>query len=182
MIKKILIIFFTFFFSNAKSQKVFNVDYIGIGYGIQMSGIKPQDFVISNYSPIVDLTIGNEIGRNINIEIGYEGNYFKTIANDVKHYYSFYKGALSFAPNKSPQHKFITRFILGYGLLDNHFYRRPSFLASVGASVTYKITNSTSFGLKVNSRIGWDIYQNDEDILNSCVVFITRKIKPITVY
>ena len=66
MIKKILIIFFTFFFSNAKSQKVFNVDYIGIGYGIQMSGIKPQDFVISNYSPIVDLTIGNEIGRNIN--------------------------------------------------------------------------------------------------------------------
>lgn len=182
MIKRFLIISFTFFCCNAKSQKIFDIDYIGIGYGIQMSGIKPQDFVISNYSPIVDLIIGNEIARNISIEIGYEGNYFKTIANDEKHYYSFYKGALSFEPSIYSKKNFITRIILGYGLLDNHFYGRPSFLASVGAAVTCKVTNATYCGLKVNCRLGWDIYQNDEDILNSGTIFIIRKIKPSTIY
>ena len=45
----------------------------------------------SNYSPLIRLSIGKWLNRSIGIQVGYQGRYFNTIAeNSDKRFYNFY--------------------------------------------------------------------------------------------
>ena len=56
-----------------------------------MSGIKSEDFISSNYSPLIRLTGGKWLNDKIAIQVGYQGRYFNTIAeNSDKRFYNFY--------------------------------------------------------------------------------------------
>ena len=47
--------------------------FASIDFGVQMSGIKSEDFVSSNYSNLYRLSTGKLLNKYIGIQIGYQG-------------------------------------------------------------------------------------------------------------
>ena len=63
--------------------------FASLDFGVQMSGIKSEDFISSNYSPLIRLTGGKWLNDKIVIQVGYQGRYFNTIENLDKRFYNF---------------------------------------------------------------------------------------------
>lgn len=145
--------------------------FIEVDFGIQMSGIKNEDFVKRNYSPLIRGSVGKWISRSINLKIGYQGRYFNTIDHERRRYYDFYFGEIGFdikevlnlKKNKKVFYKPIFHF--GGGYFYNHDYSRASFHGILGLSNVFQFWDSLGIKLDQSSIIGWDIYQGDNDIL-----------------
>ena len=105
-----------------------------------MSGIKNEDFISSNYSPVYRVSLGKWINESIAIQIGYQGRYFNAIADDIKHYYNFYyteavfdvKNIL-FKKKENRTHELL--FHLGPGYFYNFEYGRANIHGIIGASI-----------------------------------------------
>ena len=74
--------------------------FISSSMGIQMSGIKSEDFVQSNYSQLINISMGKWFSRELAIQFGYRGKYFNAISDDVKHYYDYIYGDVIFNFNE----------------------------------------------------------------------------------
>jgi hypothetical protein len=144
--------------------------YFGFSAGMQMSGIKNEDFIASNYSPLVTLYAGKWFTPLLALQLGYRGNYFNTISHERKRFYKYFSGEAVFNLNYlfSPQSKDQSLHVLlhsGYGYFYNYDYNRPSICAHLGTTATYRITGKLRATFNASSIMGWDIYQGDEDIL-----------------
>jgi hypothetical protein len=144
--------------------------YFGFSAGMQMSGIKNEDFIASNYSPLVTLYAGKWFTPLLALQLGYRGNYFNTISHERKRFYKYFSGEAVFNLNYlfSPQYKDQSLHVLlhsGYGYFYNYDYNRPSICAHLGTTATYRITGKLRATFNASSIMGWDIYQGDEDIL-----------------
>lgn len=174
----IFIFFILSFLSVTKSQDqdsliAYNSEpsaFVSIHYGYQMSGIKSEDFVSSNYSPLFNITVGKWFLPFVAVQIGYKGFYFNYIEDDIKHYYNyFYSEALlninhAINPNSASK-KWNLLFHTGAGYFYNHTYGKPNICANLGIQNSYLITDRLQATIDISSIIGWDIYQGDEDIL-----------------
>ena len=157
--------FFCFFFfgiiliSEGNSQQVF----LNFSSGVQMSGIKNEDFVLSNYSPKIDVSAMKLINQVFGLQIGYQGYYFNTIANADKRRYTYICGSLvTRVLQRSKKIDFSLQ--AGSGLFMNHYYKRPSICANMGVVSNFVLANQ-HFNLKISAIMGWDIYQGNADIL-----------------
>jgi hypothetical protein len=144
--------------------------YIGFSAGMQMSGIKKEDFIASNYSPLLTLYAGKWFTPLLALQLGCRGNYFNTISHERKRYYKYYSGEAVFNLNNifRPQSTDMSMNVLlhvGSGYFYNYDYNRPNICAHMGISSTYSITSELKATFNACSIIGWDIYQGDEDIL-----------------
>jgi len=144
--------------------------YVGMSAGLQMSGIKDEDFITRNYSPMLTIYSGKWFSPLLAIQIGYRGNYFNTISDDRKHFYKYFSGEAIFNLNTlvdptSTQENWKICFHAGTGYFYNHDYNRSNICAHTGISGNFKITENISALLNVSAIMGWDIYQGDEDIL-----------------
>jgi hypothetical protein len=144
--------------------------YLGFSAGMQMSGIKDEDFIASNYSPMLTLYAGKWFTPLLALQLGYRGNYFNTISHERKRFYKYFSGEAVFNLNYlfSPQSKDQSLYVLlhaGSGYFYNHDYNRPNICAHMGFSTTYRITSKLKATFNASSIMGWDIYQGDEDIL-----------------
>lgn len=146
--------------------------FIGLDYGVQMSGIKSEDFVAENYSPLIRANVGKWLSHKIGIQIGYQGNHFNTIADNERHYYNFYytQAFVSlldvFRPAKSS--KLINLNLeVGLGYFKNIFYDNSSIHGILGGTLSIGINKTLGLKFNCGSIIGWDIYQGDQDILPS---------------
>lgn len=144
-----------------------------VGYGVQMSGIKNEDFISSNYSPVFRADIGKRIKPSVAIKIGYQGRYFNSIADDIKHYYNFYYTELVFDV-KSILLKNLSNwaegilFHLGPGCFYNFDYRKTTINGVIGGSYNFLITRRVNLSFDISAIIGREIYQeNPPDILPS---------------
>lgn len=144
-------------------------------FGIQMSGIKDEDFVGNNYSPVYILSFGRWVSSKIAIEVGYRGTYFNTIApedNGAKHFYNFFYGNAVFdlksiflPESRNISYKFFVKAGLGY--FYNFYYRSPDLYPSATFTTNVLIRPNFYILFNASSIIGWDIYQGDLDILPS---------------
>ena len=159
------------FITEGTCQKTF----LNLSVGLQMSGIKNEDFVLNNYSPKIDISAMKSITPVFGLQIGYQGYYFNTIANSDKRRYTYISGSL------------ITRFVqlsrnfdfsllTGSGLFMNHYYKRPSVCADVGVFSNFVLANQ-HLNSKISAIFGWDIYQGNADILPSLTLGYTIPIK-----
>jgi len=144
--------------------------YFGFSTGIQMSGIKKEDFIANNYSPLITLYAGKWFTPLLALQLGYRGNYFNTISHERKRYYKYFSGEAVFNLNNLfiPQYKDQSLHVLlhsGSGYFYNYDYNRPSICAHLGTTATYRITGKLRATFNISSIFGWDIYQGDEDIL-----------------
>jgi len=177
---KIYILFLAFFNYSlaASSQDNDSVNYkkkwfIGLDLGVQMSGIKSEDFINSNYSPLIRLTTGKWFNKSIGIQFGYQGRYFNAIADNDKHYYNFYfvegtldaKNILGLKRVNNRVYELV--FHGGFGLFQNRYYGNSSIHGVLGASNNFKISKKLKLKFDIGAIVGWDIYQGDEDILPS---------------
>lgn len=147
-----------------------------IGYGAQISGIKPEDFISSNVSPAFVVNIGNCVSPEVAIKIGYKGFYFHTISDNYKHYYNFLFGEVLFNIKELINRKNIANdnwnIIVhpGAGYFYNNSYNQPNICANIGILNSIKVINQLEFFIDLSAIMGWDIYQGDEDIIPSFIL------------
>jgi len=144
--------------------------FVSLQFGTQMSGIKDEDFRISNYSPLIVMSAGKWFSPELALQIGYKGYYFNTISDELKHGYSYYYGDILLN-----MHQLLTKeksasawnLILqaGSGYFNNKTYNRPNICAHFGIKNQYRINKYLVTFTEVSAIMGWDIYQGDEDIL-----------------
>lgn len=147
--------------------------FLELDLGIQMSGIKPEDFVKSNYSPLYRLSAGKWVTERIALKFGYQGRHFNTISHTRKRFYDFYHGEVVFDVKKHLKKENISRqfhellFHLGGGYFYNFDYNRPNITGIIGVTNNFYFWDSYAIKLDISSVFGWDIYQNNDDILPS---------------
>ena len=155
--------------------------YFSVDIGTQMSGIKNEDFIPSNYSPLIRVTGGKWLNSKIAIQVGYQGRYFYAIADNLKHSYDFYFLESVFnAKNillknkKNRIHDLL--FHVGFGYFQNHFYGNSSFHGMLGASNNFSILENLKLKFDISAIVGWDIYQGNKDILPSISLGLIYKL------
>ena len=161
----------SFLLSQSKNLDAENKWFLGGDFGIQMSGIKNEDFVEYNYSQMIRLFGGKWINPKIGMQIGYQGRYFNTIEDNDKHFYNFYflEGVLNFknlVSNQKEYERFYDlMFHAGLGLFQNRYYGNSSIHYVLGVANNFSLSKKTKIKLDIGAIVGWDIYQGDDDIL-----------------
>jgi hypothetical protein len=144
--------------------------FISASVGAQMSGIKDEDFVSSNYSPLINITFGRRISPLLAFHIGIKGFYFNYIADESKHNYSFvYLGSsinlINLAVNSRNNKDWNLLIHTSLGIFNNILLNKLQGCINIGIQNNYSISESIEVSLDIASIIGWKIYQGDEDIL-----------------
>jgi hypothetical protein len=185
----IYLLFFIFIgntcFSQNRSEKSFDVKnqwFVSSGYGMQISGIKSEDFISSNVSPSFLFNIGKWVSPVIALQIGYKGFYFRTISDNIKHHYTFIYGEVLININElilrdGGNYKWKLISHLGPGYFYNNLFSRANINANFGVINSVNISNRFDVFIDVSAIIGWDIYQGDNDILPSVVFGVTYSFK-----
>lgn len=159
--------------SKKNSFEVKNQWFVSFDYGMQMSGIKSEDFISSNYSPMYRVVVGKWFNSNVGFQIGYQGRYFKTIANNNKHFYNFYflEGILDvkniLSPNKKSNKFHELLFHGGVGFFQNEYYGNSSTHFVLGIANNFSVSKKIKIKFDIGAIVGWDIYQGNSDILPS---------------
>ena len=189
ILKNIILFAFLTITINIFSQRVDTTSissrnwFVNIDLGVQMSGIKSEDFVSSNYSPLYRITAGKWLNKSLGIQFGYQGRYFNAIADNDKHFYDFYflEGILDvknfLTTNKIQSRKHELLLHGGVGFFQNRYYRNSSIHYVLGLSNLFSISKKITLKFDVGAIIGWDIYQGDEDILPSISLGIVYPFK-----
>jgi len=144
--------------------------YVSLKAGSQMSGIKREDFILSNYSPLINLTIGKWFVYYLALEIGYKGYYFYYIGDEIKHHYQYYYGAavlsiINMINCNNDINKCDITIHVGSGYFYNNVYGRPNICLNMDMQSKYRLNNILSVDFQFSAIMGWDIYQQNEDIL-----------------
>jgi hypothetical protein len=182
----LLIIFLLSFLSVTKSQVQDSSNlieaeqnwFVSLNCGLQMSGIKDEDFISSNYSPLFNITFGKWLLPHLALQIGYKGFYFNYISDDIKHHYKYLyvEGVLNLNNAVQPERIDKSWSLLlhaGAGYFYNHVYGKSNLCISIGIQNNYQLTDQFQAALDISSIIGWDIYQGDEDILPGITLGVT---------
>ena len=141
--------------------------------GMQMSGIKSEDFISSNYTPAFSLSAGVWFTNELAFQLSYKGFYFNTISDDVKHHYNFIYGELVFNLNEMINgsaiwdKKWSLLIHPGTGVFYNKHFDSPNICANIGLMASYKISTKFELLFDASGIFGYDIYQGDDDILPS---------------
>jgi hypothetical protein len=141
--------------------------FVQVRGGVQFSGARKADVIKSNFIEVYSVGLGKIISPYFKIFIGIEGRRFLYLKDDFDHEYSYLYGSniIKLARNES----FISDFELtvGSGLFMNYFYQRPNICGHLGLIYTKEVSPDVSISIGIKSLVGWDIYQGDDDILNS---------------
>ena len=157
--------------------------FVSAAYGIQMSGIKDEDFISKNIAPSILINAGVWFTPEIALQIGYKGPYFNTIADDDKHPYYFIFGEVLLNVNEilngAKENKNRWNLIIhpGAGCFYNKYYSRPNIAANIGIINNIKIINRLDAFIDISAVMAWDIYQGNEDILPSCNIGLRYSFK-----
>lgn len=143
--------------------------YFELYLGTQVSGIRKEDYVASNYSPYIQLSIGKTISQHIALTVNYQGPYFYFIGDNFKHKYFYFGGDAIINLNNfisTFKKRFLNIYVFtGTGLLFNGFYNKTNLCINTGIINELKINREYSIKFKLSSIIGHGIYQKDRDIL-----------------
>lgn len=155
------------------TDKLYKEKFISISLGAQISGIKKEDFIRDNVSPSFSLSSGIWIRPGIGVSLSYKGPYFYTIADKVRHNYSYFFcqtlinlddccTSINFTGSKL---NIIPH--CGYGIFYNAHYEGVQVNGNIGLMLCRQLRNNIQIYIDFSSVLGWDIYQGNEDILPS---------------
>lgn len=152
--------------------------FISAAFGVQMSGIKDEDFISKNIAPALTIGAGVWLTPKIALQLSYKGPYFYTIADDDKHPYYFIFGEVLLNVNeivngkKKNKSKWSLILHSGAGYFYNSYFNQANFNGNLGLINNIKLMDRLDVFMDVSFIVGWDIYQGDEDILPSAVIGI----------
>ena len=145
--------------------------FVDLYLGLQVSGIRKEDYVASNFAPYYQLSVGNWFTPYLALAVSYQGPYFNFIGDKVKHNYLYIDGTTILDINRLFDKEYYGRWsinlLAGGGYFYNYLYGRPNICATTGIVGTLKLTNNFYLKCKLSNVMGWDIYQGDKDALNN---------------
>lgn len=160
----------------AQSSGDVNIDtkkttFVDLYLGTQVSGIRKEDYVSSNFAPFFQFSFGNWFTPYLALAVSYQGPYFNYISDNVKYNYLYIDGTAIFDINRliNKEYNGLWNISLlgGSGYFYNYQYGRPNICATAGLITELKLKNNFSLKCKFSNIMGWDIYQGDEDVLTS---------------
>ena len=169
--------------SEDKSQPIpKKVWFISASAGVQMSGIKDEDFISKNVAPAITIGGGFWITSEIGLYAGYKGPYFNTIADDDKHYYNFFYAEVllnitEMIDGANEKRKWNLILHPGAGAFNNMYYGRPNVCLNIGVINSMNVGKNIDLFIDLSAVAGWDIYQGNDDILPSCTFGVTYLFK-----
>lgn len=155
-----------------------NYFYIDTYWGTQVSGIRKEDYVLSNYSPYYQFSIGRWFTPYLALALSYQGPYFNFIGDEYKHKYIYIDGQVVFNINNIVCNKYSfwnIHLIIGSGYFYNYFYKRPNICANAGFVNEFKINDNLYIKIKMSAIMGWAIYQNDKDALPNISLGLSKR-------
>ena len=165
-------------FSSSQTSKKFL--FTSISVGTHMSGIKKQDFIHSNFSPLYSCILGVKLKNEIEIITTYRGYNFKYINDSANHNFHFLsfsaKTTLSKITSSSLSLHEKINFSIGGGILKNNFADKYNLCLDIASFYKFLELEKFDISLILNSIVGWKIYQHNEDILNGISICLTKKI------
>ncbi len=151
--------------------------FVTTAYGVQMSGIKDEDFISKNIAPAISAGIGVWFTPEIALQLSYKGPYFNTIADDDKHPYHFFYGEVLLNIHQIINSTYRGKWHLiahpGAGYFYNKYYKRPNVCGNIGIMNDFQITSHFTAFVDISFVVGWDIYQGNDDILPTAVLGLT---------
>jgi hypothetical protein len=154
--------------------------YLDVYFGAQVSGIRKEDYIASNFSPYIQLSVGKWLTPYLALDLSYQGTYFNFIGDNFKHKYFYMGGNTNLNINRffteSSTSLWNINVFAGCGGLYNYFYKKTNFCMNAGLVNEIKIKNGMSLKFKVSAIMGWNIYQEDKDILPNIAVGFSKKI------
>ena len=157
--------------------------FVSSGFGVQISGIKEEDFIITNIAPAISVTSGFWLAPAIGLELSYKGPYFNYIEDDDRHSYLFILAEVLFNVNEivngEKEMKNRWSFIIhsGQGYFYNYYFDQSKLNVNGGIINNVKLTDRLDVFMDISFVVGWDIYQGDEDILPSAVLGVSYLFK-----
>ena len=161
---------------NAHTKKQW---FVSSAVGVQISGIKEEDFIRTNVAPAITVTSGFWLAPSIGFGIIYKGPYFYYIGDDDRHSYLFICSEVLFNVNEIVNGKKEIKnrwsFIVhsGPGYFYNDYLNQSQLNLNGGIINKVKLTNRLDVFMDVSFIVGWDIYQGNEDILPSAVLGVS---------
>lgn len=150
--------------------------FVDVFFGTQVSGIRKEDYVSSNFAPYIKMSIGKWIVPYLALSINYQGPYYKFISDDYRHFYTYIDGEVILRVNNiiNTNPKWNLNIILGSGLFYNKYNSRLNICATSAINIEYLLINRTSIKANIGSIFGWGIYQEDKDIIPNFSIGISQ--------
>jgi hypothetical protein len=162
--------------NNNSTHKKENL-YFDAFIGTQVSGIRSEDYVTSNFAPYFQVSVGKILSDKFSVNINFQGPYFNFIGDDYKHNYQFLGSDLLLdlfkAFNKSYCGNWNLYLFAGPGLLFNNYINKTNFCISGGLITEYRY-KTIGFKFKVSAIAGFKIYQHDRDALTNTSIGISK--------
>lgn len=156
-----------------------NKFYFDVYIGTQISGIRKEDRISSNFSPYLQLSIGKWISPNISVAINYQGPYFKFIGDNYNHKFLYLNGDLVINLTGLILKNRITFWQIyiagGAGYFYNSLQEKSSLCLNASLINVFNINENYAINLKFGGIGGWKIYQHDKDALPNLSIGLTRK-------
>ncbi len=183
IVRTILLIFFFLILTNqlqSQTRESRQPLFLDFYFGGQVSGIRKEDYIKSNFSPYLHLSAGKGINQKFSIRFGYQGPYFNFIGDDVKHKYYFLNSEIYYrflSIFKKSGSKLISfEVLLGSGYLHNYHYNKSNFCINAGGVSSFKLSKTLALRLKGSAIFGWKIYQDDKDALPNFSIGLSKEI------
>lgn len=162
-----------FFVLNSNGQDLQNKCELQLTNGIQLSGMKPEDFTRNNFTYFNSLSIEKDITSKFQIYGGVTGYSFSTIRDFVIQKYSYFNVGLGYKVGP----KF--RLKAGSGILTNYTYNTATICLNY--SMLFRIIESkyVDFYLTQGAIMGFGMYQTppiEKDILPNFGFTLSMKV------
>lgn len=164
--------------------------YVSAGAGYQHSGIRKEDFVATNFSPLISIEVGKYFLPYFAISLGYKGPYYNFISDLDKHHYAFLFSDFILDLRNLVQYRDCNKWTIQVYAGGGAFYNKYPYLkgrlsypeypdgrlmaaGNIGISGQINITSHFRLGLDVASIGAWGIYQDNIDAIPSAFVRAT---------
>lgn len=145
--------------------------------GTQVSGIRKEDYVSSNFAPYFQLSIGKILTDKLSVNINFQGPYFNFIGDNHKHTYQFVGSDLYLSISKLLDETYCGKWnlsiFIGSGLLFNNYSDKAN-LCLTGGIINEFRYKTIGIKFKASAITGLKIYQHDKDALTSISVGISK--------
>lgn len=158
--------------------------FLSANIGEQHSGIRKEDYVASNFSPLITIEGGKFFTPFFALRLGVKGVYYNFISDNDKHYYGFLYGDVVLDIHNIFAYRddriWNTQVFIGGGVMYNRYPYISTYLGKleypkgrimpaidIGFSNLFRISRHLQLGIDFAGICGWALYQNDEDMIPS---------------
>ena len=161
--------------------------FVSINIGEQHSGIRKEDYVVSNFSPLIAIEGGKYFMPGIAFRMGLKGVYYNFISDSDKHYYGYVYGDLVIDIHSlikfRPDRIWNTQVYIGGGAVYNRYpylnayvgkldYPNGRLLSAceLGLTNLFRVSSWLRLGVDVCGIAGWGLYQDSVDMMPSASI------------